>query len=186
VAARGAAELAAAVPIRPALVLLVAAALALGAWRFSSGAIERRIADGDLEGAEAAVAALARERGPEAPRVLYLRGRLAAARAAAGQGASRDAYGWWTRAVVAGSDDALDALAGEADAWECDRRRMAARALGETRSPEALPALRRLDEREPPPGDALGRVKRLLGADGACGAGDLARQGIRLIEAGGR
>jgi class 3 adenylate cyclase len=183
VAARGAAEVAAAVPLRAVAALAVAAAVALGAWRFSSGAIERRIAGGDLDGAEVAIAALAHERGGEAPRVLYLRGRLAAARAASGQGASRDAYGFWTRAVVAGSADALGALEDEAEAWECDRRRLAARALGDTRSPDALPALRALAEREPAPSDAFGRVKRFLGADGACGAGDVARHSIRLIEA---
>src|SRR6266540_254514 len=65
-------------------------------------------------------------------------------------------------------------------------RGIAERALGDTRSPDALRALRRLDEKEPPPADAVERVKRFFGADGACGAGDLARDGIREIEAAGR
>ncbi len=186
VAARGVAELAASLPLRPVLLVALLAALALGGWWFASSAIDRQIARGDLDGALAAIEARAAERGPEEARVLYLRGRLAAARAAAGRGGAREAYGWWTRAVVAGSGDALRALEDEADAWECDRRRMAARALGETRSPDALHALRRLDEKEAPPADAVERVKRFFGADGACGAGDLARDGIRAIEAEGR
>ncbi len=184
VTARATAQLAALVPLRPAFVLVAAALLAFGAWRFFATAIERQIARGDLGGAEAAIEARAAERGAEDPRVLYLSGRLAAARAAAGQGNVREAYRWWTRAVVAGSGAALGTLEEEAQAWECERRRMAARALGETRSPDALPALRRLDEREPAPKETLERVKHFFGADGACGAGDLAREGIRAIEAG--
>ncbi len=184
VAARAAAELAAAISLRPVFVLVAAALLALGGWRFVATAVERQIARGDLAGAEAAIEARAAERGPEDPKVLYLRGRLAAARTVAGQGNAREAYRFWTRAVVAGSGAALGALEDEAQAWECERRRLAARALGETGSPDALPALRRLDEREPAPKETLERVKHFFGADGACGAGDLAREGIRSIEAG--
>ncbi|HEX9402243.1 MAG TPA: adenylate/guanylate cyclase domain-containing protein [Anaeromyxobacter sp.] len=186
VVARGIAELAALLPLRRAVFVVLLVALALGGWRFAARAIERQIARGDLAGAQAAIDTLAAERGAEEPRVLYLRGRLSAARVAAGQGGAREPYQWWTRAVVAGSGDALGALEDEAAAWECDRRRMAARALGDTRSPDALRALRRLDEKEPPPADAVERVKRFFGADGACGAGDLARDGIREIEAAGR
>ena len=184
VAARGGAELAARIPLRPALALVAAALLALLGWRYLATGIERQIERRDLAGAEAAIEARAAMHGPEEPRVLYLRGRLAAARASAGEGNAREAYRFWTRAVVAGSGAALGALDDEAHAWECERRRMAARALGETRSPEALPALRRLDAREPAPKATLERVKRFFGADGACGAGDLARDGIRAIEAG--
>ena len=183
VAARAAAELVAAIPLRPALVAIAAALLAVGAWWFLSTAIERQIARGDLAGARASIDARAAERGAEEPRVLYLRGRLAAARAAAGEGSARAAYRWWTRAVVAGSGSALRALRDEAEAWECERRRLAARALAETRSPDVLPALRDLDEKEPPARDALEKVQRFLGAGGACGAGDIAREGIRAIEA---
>src|SRR6266545_2589333 len=161
VVARGIAELAALLPLRRAVFIVLLVALALGGWRFAARAIERQIARGDLAGAQAAIVA-------------------------AGQGGAREPYQWWTRAVVAGSGDALGALEDEAAAWECDRRRMAARALGDTRSPDALRALRRLDEKEPPPADAVERVKRFFGADGACGAGDLARDGIREIEAAGR
>ncbi len=183
VAARAVAGVAAAVPLRPALALAVAALVAVGAWRLEATAVERTIARGDLAGAEAAIDARAAEKGPEDAKVLYLRGRLAAARAAAGERSAREAFQWWTRAVVAGSADALGALEEEGGRWECERRRMAARALADTSSPAALRALRRIDEREPPPRDALGRVKRFLGADGVCGAGDVARDGIRAIEA---
>ena len=85
--------------------------------------------------------------------------------------------------MAAGSGDALDALDGQGEAWECDRRRLAARALADTRSPAALRALRRIDEREPAALDAYGRVRHFLGADGQCGAGDIAREAIRRIEA---
>jgi hypothetical protein len=183
VAGRAAAELAAAVPLWPAAAVVALGLAAVAAWWLQTTAIERRIARGDLPGAEAAIEARAAEKGPEDPRVLFLRGRLAAARAAAGGGRAREAYRWWTRAVVAGSGEALRALRDEAEAWECERRRMAARALAETRSPDALPILRELDEREPAPAGALEQVKQLLGAAGACGAGKIAREGIRTIEA---
>jgi len=183
-AGRKVAELAAAVPLRPAAALVVAALVALAVWRWAAAGIERQIARGDLAGAEAAIALRATEKGAEDPRVLYLRGRLAVARAEAGHGGRREALAWWTKAVAAGSGDALDALDEEGEAWECDRRRMAARALAETRSPRALRALRRIDEREPAPADGLEKVKHFFGADGQCGAGDLARAGIRAIEAG--
>jgi class 3 adenylate cyclase len=183
VAARAAAELAAAIPLRPALVVAAAVLIALGAWRFFSTVIERQIARGDLAAAQASIEARATERGAEEPRVLYLRGRLAAARAAAGEGSAREAYRWWSRAVVAGSGHALRALRDEAEAWECERRRLAARALADTGSPDVLAALRDLDEKEPPARDAVEKVRRFLGA-GACGAGDVAREGIRAIEAG--
>ena len=173
----------AAVPLRGAALAAASLVIAYAAWRLATTTVERQIARGDLAGAEAAIAARAAERGPDDPKVLYLRGRVAAARAVAARASPRDAFAWWTRAVVAGSGDALDALDEEGEAWECERRRMAARALADTRSPDALRALRRIDEREPAPADPLGRVKHLLGADGQCGAGDLAREGIRAIEA---
>jgi class 3 adenylate cyclase len=186
VLARGAGELLARLPLRPAAALLVAGALALAGWAWTATAIERRIAAGDLDGAAAAIDARAAERGAEDAGVLYLRGRLAEARARTGRGGVREAYRWWTRAVAAGSGAALDALEEEAEAWECDRRRMAARALAATGSEDALPALRRLDRREPAPEDSLGKVRRFLGADGACGAGDVAREGMRRIDGTGR
>jgi class 3 adenylate cyclase len=181
---RAVAEAAAAVPLRHLVALAVAALVALAAWRWVATGVERQITRGDLAGAEAALELRATKKGADDPKVLYLRGRLAAARAQAGTGSRREAYAWWTKAVVAGSGDALDALDDEGEAWECDRRRMAARALAETHLPRVLRALRRIEEREPPPADGLGKVKHFFGADGQCGAGDLARAGIQAIEAG--
>jgi class 3 adenylate cyclase len=179
---RAAAELLAVVPLRGAAALVLALALAAGAWRWWDGTVERQIARGDWPGAERAIAARAATHGDADPKVLFLKGCLAEARASAGHGALRDAFALWTRAAVAGSGAALDALDAQGEAWECDRRRLAARALADTRSPAALRALRRLDEREPAARDAYGRVRHLLGADGQCGAGDIARDAIRRIE----
>jgi hypothetical protein len=120
-------------------------------------------------------------------RGLYLRGRLAAARAEAGRGGSlHRAFALLSRAAAAGSGDALDALEDAARSWECERRRLAARALADSGSRSALSALRTLAEAEPPPADAVDRLKRLLGAEGSCGAGDIARDGIREIEGEGK
>lgn len=181
-AGRAAAEVLAAIPVVPAAAA-AAALVALGAaWWVASTSVERQIDRGDLAGAEQAITARAAERGEADPKVLFLRGRLAEARADAGEGSLREAYHLWARAVAAGSGDALDALDDRGEAWECDRRRLAARALADSRSPRALWALRRIDAREPAAADTLGRVKHFLGADGQCGAGDVAREGIRRIE----
>jgi class 3 adenylate cyclase len=181
-AGRATAEVLAAVPLRPALVAVVALAAAAFAWHWSATATERQIARGDWAGAERAIAARATEHGEGDGQVLYLRGRLAEARASAGRGALRDAFALWTRAVVAGSGAALDALDAQGEAWECDRRRLAARALADTHSTSAIRALRRIDEREPAAQDAYGRVRHFLGADGQCGAGDLAREALRKLD----
>ena len=181
------AALAAAVPLRAAVAAVVLAAAGAGAWAWTRAGTERLIARGEWDAAKAAIDARAAERGDEDPRVLYLRGRLEATRVAAGQGGSlRHAFALWSRGVAAGSGDALGALEGAAESWECDRRRLAARALSDSRSRDALGALRRLAEAEPPPADAVEKVKRFFGADGTCGAGDVARQGIQAIEGEGR
>ncbi|HEY6101333.1 MAG TPA: hypothetical protein VIW03_17985, partial [Anaeromyxobacter sp.] len=184
---RALAELAARVPLRPAVAALLLAGGGWAAYRFAASGTERLIARGAFEEAAAAIDARAAEKGEEDPRVLYLRGRLTAARAEAGRGGSvRHAFGLWSRALGAGSGDALDVLEDAARSWECDRRRLAARALADSRSPRALSALERLSEAEPAPADAVERVKRFFGADGSCGAGDIARDGIRGIEGAGR
>jgi class 3 adenylate cyclase len=186
-AGAGLARVAAAVPLRGAIAAAVLAAGAAGAWAWSHGGTERLIARGEWDAARAAIDARAAESGDADPRVLYLRGRLEAARVEAVQGGSlRHAFALWSRGVAAGSRDALGALEDEARGWECERRRMAARALGDSGSPDALPALRALAEAEPPPADAVERVKRFLGAHGACGAGDVARDGIQEVERRGR
>jgi class 3 adenylate cyclase len=177
------AALAAAIPLRATAAALVLALAAGGAWAWVHGGIERLIARGEWDAARTAIEQRAAEKGDEEPRVLYLRGRLEVARVDAGQGGSlRHAFALWSRGVAAGSGDALGALEDAARAWECDRRRLAARALADSRSPDALGALRRLAEAEPPPADTVEKVKRFLRADGACGAGDVARDGIAEIE----
>jgi class 3 adenylate cyclase len=182
-AGRALAELAAAVPLRPAAAALVLFAAGWGAYLFVGSRTERLIARGAFEEAAATIDARAAERGEEDARVLYLRGRLSEARAQAGQGGSvRQAFGYWSRALAAGSGGALAELEEAARSWECDRRRLAARALADSGSRDALGALEDLAEAEPPPADAVGRVKRFFGADGSCGAGDIARQGIKEIE----
>jgi adenylate cyclase len=183
---RALAEVAAAVPLRPALAALVLAAAGLAGWRHVASRPERLIDAGSFEEAAAAIDTRAAERGDGDAQVLFLRGRLATARADAGQGGSvRGAFALYAHAVAAGSGAALDVLEDAARSWECDRRRLAARALAESRSRSALSALERLAEAEPPAADAVERVKRFLGADGSCGAGDIARGGIRDIEAAG-
>ncbi len=182
-AGRALAELAAVVPLRPLAAALVLVAAGWGAHLFVGSRAERLIARGAFEEAAAAIEARAAERGEEEGHVLYLRGRLSHARAEAGQGGSvRQAFGYWSRALAAGSGDALDVLEEAAGSWECDRRRLAARALVAAGSREARGALEDLAEAEPPADGAVERVKRFLGADGSCGAGDIAREGLRALE----
>ncbi|HET8539460.1 MAG TPA: adenylate/guanylate cyclase domain-containing protein [Anaeromyxobacter sp.] len=181
------AGLAAAVPLRAATAALLLAASAAGAWVWSLGGTERLIARGEWDAAKAEIDARAAARGDADPRVLYLRGRLEATRVDAGEGGSlRHAFALWSRGVSAGSGDALGALEEAARSWECERRRLAARALADSGSRDALAALRVLAEAEPPPADAVEKVKHFLRADGSCGDGDVARRGIEEIEGAGR
>jgi class 3 adenylate cyclase len=182
-AGAGIGALAAAVPLRAAVAAVLLAAAAAGAWAWSRTGTERLIARGEWGAARAEIDARAAEKGDEDPRVLYLRGRLETARVDAGEGGSlRHAFALWSRGVAAGSGAALGALEEAAESWECDRRRLAARALGDSGSRDALGALRKLAEAEPPAADAVEKVKRFLGAGGACGDGDVARRGIEAIE----
>jgi class 3 adenylate cyclase len=168
-------------PLAAAALLLVLAGG--GALWYASSTTERLIARGDLGAAQVAIDERAAERGEDDPKVLYLRGRLAAARARAGKGNGvRDAFQLWSHALAVGSGDALEALEQESRAWECDRRRLAAHALADSGSPRALDALYELAEAEPEAVGAVSRVKRFIGADGTCGTGDIAREGIREIE----
>jgi adenylate cyclase len=179
-------DVAAAVPLRATVAVLLLAGAGALAWEIAASRTERLIGRREWAAAEEAIEARAAEEGDEDPRVLYLTGRLALARAEAGDGGSvREAFRAWSRALAAGSGEALDALEEEAASWECDRRRLAARALSDSRSREALGALEDLAAAEPPPADGVERLKRLLRAGGACGAGDVAREGIARIAGGG-
>lgn len=177
----------AAAAARGLVALALVAAAGGGAWWFSLPAAERAVRLGRYEDARAAIEAMSLERGAEDPEVLFLRGRLELARADAGAGgAARTAFHHWSRAVAAGSRQAAGALAREGRAEDCQRRRLAARALADSRVREALAPLEAIAEAEPPappPEGALERVKRAVVGDGRCGAGDLARQGIAELEA---
>lgn len=173
--------------LRGAAALLVLLAAGAGLWWTWLGPAERAVRLGRFDDARAAVETLAGQRGAEDREVLYLRGRLELARADAGAGGTvRGAFHHWSRAVAAGSRPAVAALAREGEAEACLRRRLAARALADSRVQEALAPLEAIAAAEPPapaPDGALDRVKRLVAGDGRCGAGDVARQGIEELEA---
>ena len=164
--------------------LAVAAALA---WAMLRPPPAWLIASGRLAEAQDRIAALAARRGPSDPEVLYLGGLLDAAHAERGaMERLPNAFIAWSRALAGGSPDALEILRREATSARCDRRRLAARALGDARASAALPPLRELAAAEPAvrePSGALARVMRDL--DLRCGAGDLARRAIGEIEAAG-
>ncbi len=170
-----------------AVALLVLGAAGAGAWWWSLPAAERAVRLGRYEEARAAIERLALERGADDGEVLFLRGRLELARAEAGAGGTaRAALHHWSRAVAAGSRPAAAALARQGRAPDCERRRLAAKALADARVREALAPLEGIAEAEPPappPEGALERVKRAVVGDGRCGAGDIARQGIAELEA---
>jgi adenylate cyclase len=166
-----------------AAVFAVAAAVAAIAL-FPSRA-ERLIADGRFDEARAAIAELQARRGDGDAEVLYLRGRLQEERWRRGEAGPREAFSLLGRALAAGSADARRELAREASAPECATRRLVAKALVDSRSKDAAQALRRLADDEPAapePENALETVKRIFAADGRCGAGDLAREGLRALE----
>jgi adenylate cyclase len=169
-----------------ALVLLAAGA---AGWWFTLPAAERWVRLGQLEAAREELDKLTARRGADDGEVLYLRGLLELARADAGAGGTqRAAFHDWSRAVAAGNRAALSALASQGRSPECVRRRLAARALGESRSREALGPLEAIARAEPPAPEVVGaieRLKRAVAGDGRCGAGDLAREAAEAIAARG-
>ena len=173
--------------LRGGAALLVLAALGAGGWWLTRPAAERAIRLGHWEEARAAIDAEATRRGAEDRAVLWWRGRLELARSDAGAGGTvRGAFQAWSRAVAAGSREAAEALGREGLGEECTRRRLAARALADSRVREALAPLEAIAAAEPPaaePDGALERIKRAVAGDGRCGAGDVARQGIAELEA---
>jgi class 3 adenylate cyclase len=148
---------------------------------------ERLIAAGRFEEAREAIAELSSARGAGDGRVLYLRARLADERWRRGEAGPREAFNLYGRALAAGSAPARRALAHEARSDDCSTRRLAAHALADSHSADAAGALRDLAAAEPEAPaakDALEGVKRLFGADGRCGAGDVARDALRALGEG--
>lgn len=171
------------------VVLIMLALLVAGsaAWWFSMPPVERWTRVGRYEAARDELAKLVARRGADDGEVLYLRGRLELARADAGVGGTqRSAFHDLGRALGAGNRSALSVLAREGRSAECLRRRLAARALGESRSRHALGALEEIAAAEPPgpePEGPIERLKRAVAGDGRCGAGDLAREAVEAIVA---
>jgi class 3 adenylate cyclase len=173
--------------LRRALVVLVLlAAAGVGGWWWSLGGVERAVRLGAFDSARVELERLQARRGPDDPELLFLRGRLEVARADAGVGGSlRAAFRDWGRALAGGWRPALAELEREGRSPECQRRRLAAAALGESRSREAVPALQAMAAAEPPspePQGALDRLKRAVAGDGRCGAGDVAREALARVE----
>ncbi|HUL59473.1 MAG TPA: adenylate/guanylate cyclase domain-containing protein [Anaeromyxobacteraceae bacterium] len=168
--------------------LLVAAALAGGAvaawlW-FRRPEAERDIERGRFEEAKARIDARAADRGDQDPLVLYLRGKLERVRSDVGEGSLDQAFRVWSHALAAGSGEALDALTGEARSPDCGLRRLAAQALSEARVESARRALEDVARHEPPlpAAGAPARLQRPARADGRCGDGDVAREGLRVLD----
>ncbi|HYD40526.1 MAG TPA: adenylate/guanylate cyclase domain-containing protein [Anaeromyxobacter sp.] len=162
--------------------LLLVVLLAGGGWlgsRWWMDRPERLIRDGHYKEALAAIDARAERLGPEAPEVLYLRGKLELARAQADMGGRMEvAFQQWSKAVGRGSDAALAALAEEGQSDSCVRRLLAARALSDAGTELARPALEIIARVEPPSG-LLG----FLPEPDRCGAGDVAREGLEALRA---
>jgi hypothetical protein len=174
-------------PWRGLSTMLLLAGLAAGGWWWSLGPVERALRLGSLEGAREELERLEARRGAEDPELLFLRGRMEEARADAGAGGSlRTAFHDWSRALAGGHRPALGELERQGRSSECARRRLAARALGESRSREAIAPLEAMARAEPPvaePQGALERLKRAVAGDGRCGAGDLAREALTQLGA---
>lgn len=115
-----------------------AAALAAAALFLLSDPVERAIDRGDLEGARAQIEALA-----PGPHRTYLAGRVQEAEGHFGRATRR-----YQRAAKAGEDDAYDRLIDLTRSETCAARSGAAQALGRLGDPDALSALRRLQEGE--------------------------------------
>jgi adenylate cyclase len=142
---------------------------------------QRLIAEGRFQEALAAIEARAARLGPDAPSVLFLRGRLEEARAGAEEGGKLEvAFQLWSKALARGSEDALSALTAETRSPACHRRLLAALALSDSGVEAARPALESVARAEPPSG-LLG----FLPEPERCGAGDVAREGLEALRAKG-
>jgi hypothetical protein len=171
---------------RGLVALLLLAVVAAGGWWWSLGGVERAVRLGAFESAREELERLRARRGADDPEVIFLHGRLELARADAGVGGSlKTAFHDWSRALAGGWRPALGELEREGRSSECYRRRLAATALGESRSREAIPSLQDMARAELPstePQGALERLKRAVAGDGRCGAGDLAREALAKLE----
>ena len=168
---------------------LVAALAAAGwlAWWFLSHSPERLIARNQFDAAAAAIDEEARELPKDDPRVAWLHGLLEVARADAGRPVDLvHGFDELARAATRDHSGALELLGEQAGEERCERRLLAARALAVADTKKGLPALETIaakDPPTPPPTTALGRLKRTLGSDGYCAAGDVARGTIERIRA---
>lgn len=151
-------------------------------WARNPGPV-RLITAGRFDEAAEKIDVIARQRGYEDPEVLYLRGRLELGRSEAAQGGSKHmGFRLLSRALAAGNGDALATLRDQSGSGECAQRRSAAQALVDSRSRDALGALRDLAAAEPPPPEPANALERLRAWLGRCGAGDIAREGIAALE----
>lgn len=160
-------------------------ALLAVAWILVPSRPERLIEAGRLDEARAAIQTLESRRGSEDDEVLYLQARLEEERWHRGQAGPRETFRLYGRALGAGSAAAARALARQGESTDCGTRRLAARALSDSHSRKAIPALRDIaagEEAEPEAKDAIDKVRRIFGGGGRCGAGDVARDGLRAIE----
>ncbi|HSM92835.1 MAG TPA: adenylate/guanylate cyclase domain-containing protein [Anaeromyxobacteraceae bacterium] len=172
--------------VRAAVVLgALAAAAWTGLWFFSRSP-ERLIARERFEEAAVQIDAEARALPPGDPRILWLRGMLEIARADAGRPVNLvRGFDDLARAAASDHSGALGLLAEQGRAATCERRTFAARALAVAETKAGIPALKIISAKDPPapePPTALGRLKRSLGADGYCHAGDVARRALERLE----
>lgn len=172
--------------VRAAVVAAVVVALGwLGVWLLSRSP-ERLIARDEFEAALLAIEEEEAELGKDDPRIGWLRGLLEIARADAGRPVNLvRGFDELARAAASEHSGALQTLARQGVHAQCDRRRLAARALAVADAEAGVPALKRIAEKDPPapePSTALGKFKRALGADGYCTAGDVARKALARRE----
>lgn len=168
--------------------VVLAALIAAGwlGWRLLSRSPERLIARHRFDDAAHAIREEALELPEGDPRISWLTAMLEIARADAGQRANLDrAFDELAHAAIRDHSGALELLDEQGRSDDCDRRLLAARALSAADTRKGLSALERISDKDPPapePTTALGRFKRALGADGSCGAGEVARKALQKWE----
>ncbi|MFT3915173.1 MAG: adenylate/guanylate cyclase domain-containing protein [Anaeromyxobacteraceae bacterium] len=165
-----------------ALLVLLGLATALLVWQHVRPSFDELVQDGKLEEAELLLGALAVDRGLEDADVRAAERKLEAARVPTGGHELVASFEAWSRALADGSPTALEWLTRQAHSPACERRRLAAKALAASGSPEAQGPLEALAADEPEvPHDALARLGRALWPAGRCGDGDLARAALKRL-----